>query len=622
MHAPSPPPPSAPAAATLPLSPSSSSSFNSSAPHSPLPHRPTVRVLSSQEDLASRPPSALSARSSPTPGPERALSSRPAAQGPQTSTLNGRAVSPGTLFLASTRRVGSNGAEQSGGGLSTADAAGRIARESGSRDELERPSSTTSPTPQAQDVTPSAARPSGRTTPTPNALSPRLRPHGPIITRVSSPMDPSFAARTTPDTGSHDGSSSAAFPPSPTVAARPLSPPSTVARRSSSDLLAAYASPEGSHLAPLSPGDVVADSAAGATFVRERHATAGRASEDSFASGSMQDTQPPRPTVPASRPAQQAQSHNAEPPFSSLHVAPPRPSTSPSPPASTAAPAVVPSRLHHVHPTSSTSPRAPRPQRKHVLHPGRNRFLLSGRLLTSGDNPLPLVGSLGVAFALPALWWAFNGRFLWGEWSGAGKAGVFVFAYLVLVMWSSMVRLSSFHCRLESPQVSLSADSRDDLPSAQLRTAFSDPGILPRDLDPVPPRKWVPRSRAGEDSTASDGEWLVEAKWIRVRDGGVVASKCASRGSIVLRCAALQLPEQGGRRALLVQVNRLTPVAAPQGARRVTRTARRGRATAACATTASSGQITTCVLRCASSSVSALTSAASCAVRLLEQRGS
>lgn len=329
MNALSPPPPSAPAAATLPLSPSSSSSFNSSAPYSPLPHRPTVRVLSSQEDLASRPPSALSARSSPTPGPERGLSSRPAAQGPQTSTLNGRAVSPGTLFLASTRRVGSNGAEQSGGGLSTADAAGRIARESGSRDELERPSSTTSPTPQAQDVTPSAARPSGRTTPTPNALSPRLRPHGPIITRVSSPMDPSFAARTTPDTGSHDGSSSAAFPPSPTVAARPLSPPSTVARRSSSDLLAAYASPKGSHLAPLSPGDVVADSAAGASFVRERHATAGRASEDSFASGSMQDTLPPRPTVPASRPAQQAQSHTAEPPFSSLHVAPPRPSMSP-----------------------------------------------------------------------------------------------------------------------------------------------------------------------------------------------------------------------------------------------------------------------------------------------------
>lgn len=190
-------------------------------------------------------------------------------------------------------------------------------------------------------------------------------------------------------------------------------------------------------------------------------------------------------------------------------------------------------------------------------------------------------------------------------------------------MWSSMVRLSSFHCRLESPQVSLSADSRDDLPSAQLRTAFSDPGILPRDLDPVPPRKWVLRSRAGEDSTASDGEWLVEAKWIRVRDGGVVASKCASRGSIVLRCAGLQLPERGQTQGAPGS-SRSTDACryAPQGARRVTRTARRGRATAACATTASSGQITTCVLRCASSSVSALTSAASCAVRLLEQRGS
>ncbi|GAA6052830.1 hypothetical protein JCM3770_006273 [Rhodotorula araucariae] len=137
---------------------------------------------------------------------------------------------------------------------------------------------------------------------------------------------------------------------------------------------------------------------------------------------------------------------------------------------------------------------APAPTRKYRVHPGRNRFPLGGRLVTSADNPLALVGSLALAAGLPGAWWAFNGRFLWAEWGGKGKAAVLVFAYVVLVMWTSMVR-----------------------------TAFTDPGILPRELDPAPARKWVVHSDAQGD--APEGEWQVEGRWLRVRGGGVVASK-------------------------------------------------------------------------------------------------
>ncbi|BGP43764.1 Eukaryotic peptide chain release factor GTP-binding subunit [Rhodotorula kratochvilovae] len=337
-----------------------------------------------------------------------------------------------------------------------------------------------------------AAPTSGRTTPTPNVLSPRLRNHGPVITRVASPMDPALLH--------HDDVRDAprVLSPSPSLAARPLSPMSTFSRRSSTDLLSALGSPR-LPTASLSADDVVADLAAGGALAREQGATARRASEDSVAGAGAAvrapSPLPPPPASPSPHPREAL-------PFTSLSTAPARPSTSPSFPSSfTPAPA-APLLLPPL--TPILSPSTGRRTRNYRLHPGHNRFPIRGHLLTSGDNPLALLGSLIVAALLPAAWWAFNGRFLWEKWGGRGKASVLVFAYVVLVMWSSM-----------------------------LRTAFSDPGILPRELDASPSRKWVVRSRSRADgegeqeggTAAPEGEWQVESRWVRVRDGGVVASK-------------------------------------------------------------------------------------------------
>lgn len=51
-------------------------------------------------------------------------------------------------------------------------------------------------------------------------------------------------------------------------------------------------------------------------------------------------------------------------------------------------------------------------------------------------------------------------------------------------------------------------------------TAWRDPGILPRHLDPVPERKWV-ADLGGEGV----GGWRAEPKYVRIKEG-VVASKC------------------------------------------------------------------------------------------------
>lgn len=80
-----------------------------------------------------------------------------------------------------------------------------------------------------------------------------------------------------------------------------------------------------------------------------------------------------------------------------------------------------------------------KPVRNYRLHQGTNRFCLGGRLMTSGDSLLPLIGSSLVAVFMPALFWAFNGAWLWTELGKGGKASVFVFLALVLFMWASMV---------------------------------------------------------------------------------------------------------------------------------------------------------------------------------------
>ncbi|GAA5827179.1 hypothetical protein JCM5353_001017 [Sporobolomyces roseus] len=154
--------------------------------------------------------------------------------------------------------------------------------------------------------------------------------------------------------------------------------------------------------------------------------------------------------------------------------------------------------------TPIIDPKSSRPLKRHKLHQGRNRFLFGGRLVTSKDNPLPFIGSLGVALLLPGLWFAFVGSGLWEDseafgGNGGGKGVVIVFAYLTLIMWSSM-----------------------------LKASLSDPGILPRNLDPTPQRKYVENEDAlttgGEKGMTGGGQFVAETKYLRVRDG-VVGSK-------------------------------------------------------------------------------------------------
>ncbi|PIL24241.1 transcription factor [Ganoderma sinense ZZ0214-1] len=96
-----------------------------------------------------------------------------------------------------------------------------------------------------------------------------------------------------------------------------------------------------------------------------------------------------------------------------------------------------------------------KPVRRYELHPSRNRFFLGGRILTGGDSPWAFIGALtvvltitGVYFGTTCVWW----------WNNESPAVAAVGAYMCLLTISSM-----------------------------FATAFRDPGILPRNLDPEPP---------------------------------------------------------------------------------------------------------------------------------------
>ncbi|THH09362.1 hypothetical protein EW145_g2079 [Phellinidium pouzarii] len=93
--------------------------------------------------------------------------------------------------------------------------------------------------------------------------------------------------------------------------------------------------------------------------------------------------------------------------------------------------------------------------RKYRLHPSQNTFFLKGRILTGGDSVWPFVCSvillLGIAgtwSGTTAVWW----------WKHESPAVAIVGGYMCLLTIANM-----------------------------MATAFSDPGILPRNLDPDPP---------------------------------------------------------------------------------------------------------------------------------------
>ncbi|KAG6880275.1 hypothetical protein C0992_001844 [Termitomyces sp. T32_za158] len=107
--------------------------------------------------------------------------------------------------------------------------------------------------------------------------------------------------------------------------------------------------------------------------------------------------------------------------------------------------------------TPRFKPSSSKPIRNYTIHPSRNRFFLAGRLLTGGDTPFAFIASLSLAVGLAGLWFSTTCVFWWRH-SAGGKAMVVVGAYLVAVVLSTM-----------------------------LTTATTDPGILPRGLDPDPP---------------------------------------------------------------------------------------------------------------------------------------
>ncbi|KDQ60932.1 hypothetical protein JAAARDRAFT_125489 [Jaapia argillacea MUCL 33604] len=107
-----------------------------------------------------------------------------------------------------------------------------------------------------------------------------------------------------------------------------------------------------------------------------------------------------------------------------------------------------------------------KPMRNYQLHPSRNRFFFRGKLLTGGDSPWAFIGSSLLVVGISGVW--FGTTCVWW-WKNQSPAIACVGAYLCLLTISSM-----------------------------LSTAFRDPGILPRNLDPNPP---YPASSPSENIT-------------------------------------------------------------------------------------------------------------------------
>ncbi|KAE8220878.1 hypothetical protein CF319_g5666 [Tilletia indica] len=134
-------------------------------------------------------------------------------------------------------------------------------------------------------------------------------------------------------------------------------------------------------------------------------------------------------------------------------------------------------------------------ERNHTKHAGANRFFFCGRILTSGANPLPFIGCLILMMAIPGLFFGFVAPYIW---RGFSPALVIIFAYLFLVAVVNM-----------------------------LVTATSDPGILPRNLDPDPP------CAIGETAALDPEDPLAIPlpRIIRVREADIKVKWCETCGT-------------------------------------------------------------------------------------------
>ena len=135
---------------------------------------------------------------------------------------------------------------------------------------------------------------------------------------------------------------------------------------------------------------------------------------------------------------------------------------------------------------------------------GNNRFLLGGRLVTSGDSPFPFIASFLLSLVLPGAFFAFEGQWLWdtspsGIGTSGGKAIIFLFLYAALIMWTSL-----------------------------LRTALRDPGIIAKGLDKEPDWESIAVPVGGDDDLTGTGMGQrPKLRHFKVRDEWV-SSKCES----------------------------------------------------------------------------------------------
>ncbi|KAH0583580.1 hypothetical protein H2248_009203 [Termitomyces sp. 'cryptogamus'] len=179
--------------------------------------------------------------------------------------------------------------------------------------------------------------------------------------------------------------------------------------------------------------------------------------------------------------------HSPAPSRSSLASV--RPST-PTPPRSfiPTPPTPSPGSIYPLSHMPRLKPGSSKPIRNYTLHTSRNRFFLSGHLLTGGDTPFAFIICLSIAIGLAGLWFSTTCVFWWHQ-SGGSKAVVIVGAYLAALVFSAMVS-----------------------------TATTDPGILPRGLDPDPPYP---------TTTPSDGDVRVPMpRDLRVREDVVRVKYC------------------------------------------------------------------------------------------------
>lgn len=127
-----------------------------------------------------------------------------------------------------------------------------------------------------------------------------------------------------------------------------------------------------------------------------------------------------------------------------------------------------------------------KPLKKYQLHPSRNIFFLGGHALSGGDSAWPFIASTILVFGVAGTW-AGTTAVWW--WHHESPAVAIIGGYLCLLTIANMIA-----------------------------TAFSDPGILPRNLDPDPP---YPTSTGSDDGTR-----VPLPRDLKVRSGVVRVKYC------------------------------------------------------------------------------------------------